>query len=106
MPRKQTYPKRHPDILPVHPGELLREDVVPALQMSVSELARSLGVTDSQLRAVLAEKKPVTAELAVRLAAAFKPSAEFWLRLQASYDLWHAQRNIDTSAITALQAAE
>ena len=106
MPSKKRRTGPHPDLLPLHPGEVLREDVLPALDLSVAELARSLGITAKLLGDILAERKPVTPEIAIRLGAAFKPSAEMWLRLQAAYDLWHAKRRIDTSSIRPLQAAE
>ncbi len=106
MPAKKKHSRPHPDLPPLHPGELLREDILPALDMTASELARVLGVTAPALTAIVAGKKPVTPEVAIRLSKAFKPSAEFWLRLQGTYDLWHVQRSIDTSTITSLQAAE
>ncbi len=106
MPRKTKPITRHPDLRPTHPGEILREDVVPAINVSVPELAQTLGITARTLNDILAERKPVTAEIALRLAAAFKPSAEMWLRMQSAYDLWHARRKVDTSGIRQLQAAE
>lgn len=106
MPAKKAHSRPHPDLPPLHPGEVLREDILPSLDMSAQELARALGVTPPAFKAIVEEKKPVTPDVAIRLAKAFKPSAEFWLRLQAAYDLWHAGRTIDTSAIPKLHAAE
>ena len=106
MTGKNRHSRPHPDLPPLHPGEVLREDILPALDMTSTELARTLGLTATTLKAIVAEKRPITPEIAIRLAKAFKPSAEFWLRLQAAYDLWHAARKIDTSEIPSLQAAE
>ena len=106
MPRQSNHSVPHSDLPPVHPGEVLREDVLPALATSAADLARTLGIPVATVRAILAEKKPVTPEIAIRLAKAFKPSAQLWLRLQVTYDLWHAGRRVDTSRIPALQAAE
>ena len=59
--------KRHPSIKPLHPGELLREDVIPALGKSKTEIARLLGISRQALYDILNEKSPVTAEMAVKI---------------------------------------
>ena len=58
---------RHPDITPVHPGELLREDVLPDLDFGKAEFARRLGVSRQHVYSILGEKRPVTPEFAARL---------------------------------------
>ena len=75
---------------PSHPGEYLREDILPALDMTVSELARHLDVTRQTLSRLINEKSAVSVEMAQRLAQAFGSNPGFWLRLQLQYDLWHA----------------
>jgi addiction module HigA family antidote len=80
---------------PTHPGEILREDVLPALKLPPQEAADQLGVPLDDLVRVLNAEAPVTAELAARIEAWLGRDtggdAEFWLAMQAQYDLWHAQ---------------
>jgi antitoxin HigA-1 len=71
----------------MHPGELLREDVVPALGRSRVEIARLLGVSRQTLHAILTERAPVTPEMALRLGKLCGNGPELWLNLQARYDL-------------------
>lgn len=73
--------------IPTHPGALLREDVLPALDISVSAAAAKLGVSRQMLHKILAEKAPVTPEMAVRLGKFCGNGPELWLRMQASHDL-------------------
>ena len=75
---------------PPHPGEVLRDTVLGAL--TVSEFARNLGVSRVALSRVINGRAAVSADMALRLADALGGSAESWLRLQASYDLWQASR--------------
>jgi addiction module HigA family antidote len=70
-----------------HPGELLREDVLPALRATKAQIARDLRVSRQQLYDILNEKKPVTPQMALRLAKLLGTSAESWLRMQQAYDL-------------------
>jgi len=72
---------------PTHPGELLREDVLPALRVAKAQIARDLRVSRQQLYDILNEKKPVTPQMALRLAKLLGTSAESWLRMQHTYDL-------------------
>jgi len=71
---------------PAHPGEVLRE-YLPA-DMTVTEAAERLGVTRQALSALLNGRAGVSAEMALRLSQALGTSAEMWLTMQASYDLW------------------
>ncbi len=97
--------KRNPGRCPAHPGELLRDDILPALGMSKSEIAEALGISRQHLYDILNEKKPVSPEIAARLGKAFGDGAGVWLRMQAAYDAWHAERSVDVSKIPALTAA-
>lgn len=97
---------RNPDRCPTHPGELLREDVIPATKKSKAEIARMLGISRQHLHDILAERKPVSPEVAVRLAKLFGNVPLFWIRMQGAYDAWHASREVDVSAVPALFAAE
>ena len=75
---------------PTHPGEILREDVLPALGISVSEAARRMGVSRQQLHRVLACTHPITTEMALRIGKFAGNGPGLWLRMQQTYDLWHA----------------
>lgn len=86
------YPKRHRDVAPVHPGEILREEVLPALKMTVSAAAAHLGVTRQALHRVLAGSAAISPEMALRIGKFCGNGPDLWLRMQAAYDLWHASR--------------
>jgi antitoxin HigA-1 len=79
---------------PVHPGEILREDVLPALGLSISEAARRLGVSRQQLHRILACTHPITTEMALRLGKFAGNGPAIWLRMQQAYDLWHAEQRM------------
>ncbi len=84
---------------PPHPGETLREDILPALGLSVAEAARQLGVSRVALSRVLHGHAAISVDLARRLEAWLRkpngkgPSAENWLRGQIAYDLWQAEQS-------------
>ena len=92
---------------PVHPGEMLREDVLPAVGRPKTEIARLLGISRQTLYDILNEKQPVTAQMALRLARMFGGSAESWLAMQRTYDLKLAERELksELDAIPRLEAA-
>ena len=93
MTRKRT-PNERPTRTPTHPGSILREDVLPALRLSVSEAARQLGVSRQTLHRIMAEKTSITPEMAVRLGRFCGNGPGLWLRMQQAYDLWHAEREL------------
>jgi addiction module HigA family antidote len=102
----RTYAgKRNPNRCPTHPGALLREDILPELGMSKVEVARALGISRQHLYDILTEKKPVSPEIAARLGKAFGDGPEVWLRMQAAFDAWQAERNVDVSRVRSLRAA-
>jgi addiction module HigA family antidote len=86
--------KQPPEMEPAHPGAILRGDVLPALNPTVAETARQLGVSRQMLHSILAERSAVSPEMAVRLGKFFGNGAGFWLRLQTAHDLWHAERKL------------
>ena len=98
---------RHRKIKPAHPGELLREVVIPATGKSKTEIARLLRVSRQTLYDILGAKQPVTPQIAVRLGKLFGDGAGVWLRMQNEYDLRHAERDMrgELSAIPTLSAA-
>lgn len=79
---------------PIHPGEILREDVLPALSLSVSEASRRLRVSRQQLHRVLACTHPMTIEMALRVGKLAGNGPELWLRMQQTYDLWYAEARL------------
>lgn len=98
---------RQPGLRPTHPGEILREIVFPALHVSKAQIARDLRVSRQQLYDILNEKKPVTPQMALRLAKLLGTSAESWLRMQHAYDLAMQARTMaeELERIPTLQAA-
>ena len=85
-------PRKRP---PVHPGEVLREDVLPDLRLSVSEAARRLRISRQQLHRILACTHPITADMALRIGKFAGNGPELWLRMQQAYDLWHLERRME-----------
>ena len=77
--------------LPTHPGALLREDILPSLGISITELSIQLGVTRELLDAALAEKGVITPELAQKLGTFLGNGPQLWIELQSKYDLWQKQ---------------
>jgi antitoxin HigA-1 len=90
----QKSPARLPHRPPTHPGAILRDDVLPALNLSVSEAARQLRVTRQTLHRVLAGKSGVSPEMAVRLGKFCGNGPRLWLRMQQAFDLWHAEQRL------------
>jgi addiction module HigA family antidote len=84
---------------PVHPGEILREDFMKPLGLSVNKLALELHVPATRVGEIVHERRRITAETALRLARYFKTNAEFWLNLQNFYDLEVSRRSGTVSEI-------
>ena len=72
---------------PIHPGEIIREDVLVPLNMSVNQLAKLLAVDAARLNEIVRGRRGITADTALRLARYLGTSAEFWLNLQSHYEL-------------------
>lgn len=75
---------------PTHPGELLRDEIMPALRLTQERLARLLGVSRRTVNEIVREKRIVSADMAHRLAKLLNTTPEFWLGLQQDVDLWRA----------------
>jgi addiction module HigA family antidote len=104
----REYPaKRSPDLPRTHPGALLREDVLPALRITVKDAADKLGVSRQTLHAILSEKSAITPEMAVRIGKLCGNGPDLWLRMQIAHDLWQAERNLAEAVkkIPTLRAA-
>jgi addiction module HigA family antidote len=100
---KQTIKRGLP---PMHPGELLREDIVPALGRPRAEIARLLGVSRQTLHAILTEHAPVTPEMALRLGKLCGNGPELWLNLQSRFDIARLSKtkHAEIAAIPTLAA--
>ena len=75
---------------PVHPGELLREEVMPAANLTQVELAKALGVSRKTVSEVVLEQRPVTVDMAMRLGRYFGNGPDLWLNMQKAVDMWDA----------------
>jgi addiction module HigA family antidote len=84
--------RKNPSLLPVHPGEILREDLMVPLGLSINRLARDLRVPVTRISEIVNGRRSVTADTALRLARYFGNTPQFWLNLQATYDLEVAMR--------------
>jgi addiction module HigA family antidote len=89
---------------PPHPGEILREDYLKPLGLSVSGAAKALGVARKTLSALLNQRAGISPAMALRLAKALDTSPELWINLQAQFDLWQA-RKVDLARVERLVPA-
>src|SRR5882757_7649684 len=89
-------PKKLPErvLPPMHPGELLREEILPALDRPKTEIAKLLGVSRQTLYDILEERQPVTPSMALRLGKLCGNGPELWLNLQKRYDLHRARQEL------------
>jgi addiction module HigA family antidote len=94
-------------IRPVHPAEILREDVLPALGRPKAEIARLMGISRQTLYDLLNERQPITAQMALRIGKLTGTTAESWLRMQSQYDMKIAERAMaeEIAKIPTLRAA-
>lgn len=83
---------RHPGRRPTHPGAILREDVLPALNMSQGRFAELLGVSRLTVSQLVHEHRALSPDMAMRLEKLLGSSAESWLRMQEAVDLWEARQ--------------
>jgi addiction module HigA family antidote len=82
---------------PCHPGEILREEYLKPLGLSVTEAALKLGITRKTLSAIINERSGISPAMALKLAKAFNTTPELWIDMQSQYDLWQAKQvtNVD-----------
>src|SRR5271169_3941663 len=85
--------ERRNGLPPVHPGEIIKNDILPSIGLSVTAAAKALGVSRQMLHDILAERKPLSAVMCLKLSRLFGGSPETWMRLQAAYDLRKAEQN-------------
>jgi addiction module HigA family antidote len=86
MERKSGLP-------PVHPGEILKEDILLSVGLSVTAAAKALGVSRQMLHDILSERKPLSAAMCLKVSRLLGGSPEMWMRLQATYDLKMAEQD-------------
>jgi addiction module HigA family antidote len=84
--RRETMDRKN-KLPPVHPGEILREDILPEVGLSVTATAKALGVSRQMMHEILAERRPLSAIMCLRVSRLLGSTPEFWMRLQAEYDL-------------------
>lgn len=94
-------------IAPTHPGEMLREDFMLDYGLSVSGLAKALGVSRQTVNELLHGRRSLTPVMALRLSRLFGNSARFWMNAQIAVDLWHteAEHAMELDMMIALKAA-
>jgi len=86
MERKNRLP-------PIHPGEIIKEDILPSTGLSVTAAARALAVSRQMLHDILAGRKPLSTVMCLKVSRLFGGTPELWMRLQAAYDLKKAEQN-------------
>jgi addiction module HigA family antidote len=86
MERKNGLP-------PVHPGEIIKEDILPSVGLSVTAAAKALGVSRQMLHGILAGRKPLSAVMCLKVTRLFGGSPDVWMRLQATYDLKESEQD-------------
>ena len=86
---------------PTHPGAILREDVLPALNMTQTEFARRLGVSRLSVSELIHEKRALSPDMAARLGKLLDTTPESWLNMQTSLDLWEIEQ--DPGRLAAVQ---
>jgi addiction module HigA family antidote len=92
---------------PPHPGSILKEDVLPDLNLTVTDAAAGLGVSRVTLSRMINGRAGISPDMALRLEAWLgNPSAEAWLQMQLTYDLWHARQTPPSVRRTAEQAGK
>ncbi len=84
---------------PPHPGEILREDYLEPLGLSVTEASKGLGISRKGLSEILNGRTGISPAMAVKLARAFATTPELWLNLQSQHDLWHASQDVSLEGI-------
>ena len=89
---------------PTHPGEILREEYIRERGLTITEVAKGLGVARENLSAVVNGRAGISPELAVKLSEAFGNATQFWINLQRNYEVWHAEKKVNRSDIRRFES--
>jgi addiction module HigA family antidote len=92
-------------LAPIHPGEVLAAEFMAPLGLSSNALAARIGVPGNRVSMIVAGKRGVTGDTALRLAAAFGTTPEFWMNLQKGFELAEARAGLDEHTLTAMRVA-
>ncbi len=92
------------EFAPVTPGEILKEEFLDGYGLSQGRLARAIGISPNRITEIINNRRRISADTAVRLALYFGNSPEFWMNLQASYDLKLAQGNLSAAEAERIKA--
>src|SRR6266700_2468166 len=90
---KEKIMEKKKGLPPVHPGEILKEDILPSVGLSVTAVAKALSVSRQMLHDIMAGRKPLSAVMCLKVSRLFGSTPELWMRLQADYDLKKAEQN-------------
>jgi len=88
---------------PTHPGAILREDILPAMDVTKTNLANALDISRQMLYGILNEEKGVSPETAIKLGAYFGNNPEMWLNMQMKYDLFKARKTINPAVLKRIE---
>src|SRR5713101_2908399 len=99
---KKPSPKS--EFAPVTPGEMLKEEFLVEYGLSQNQLAKAIGISPNRIAEIINNRRRITADTALRLGLYFGNSPEFWLNLQAHYDLKLARRNLKPQMIARIKA--
>jgi addiction module HigA family antidote len=99
----EYFVDHHPQRPPVHPGELLRDDVLPTMGISVSEFARRIRVSRQLLHRILNETHGITPEMALRIGKFVGNGPDLWIRMQQAHDLWQVEQTLREELATIEQ---
>lgn len=91
---------------PIHPGEFLRHDVLEELGMSANALAKALHVPANRITAIINERRGITADTALRLARYLGTTAQYWINLQATYDLKIVEQTVGATVAAEVHPLE
>src|SRR6266704_2642819 len=92
------------EFAPVTPGEMIKHEFLAEYGLSQNQLAKALGISPNRIADIIANRRRITADTALRLSLYFGNSPEFWMNLQTHYDLKMARQNLDAKDITSIKA--
>ena len=81
---------------PIHPGEIIKQDYLVPLSISIKDMASYLGISRKTLSKIINARGSITPEMALRLSRALNTTPDLWMNLQKNYDLWHAEQATNT----------